>query len=272
VCDSGVLSEGGEGAAPAAELLRDRAKNAWRRWQGARPGRVRTRPPPVSSLASMAASEGRPRRTRGATRRPSVLEAGGVTAHPAGLVPLRQKRVADAAGCHAHRRPHTSRRVGEAAKVRRRPQAAAGRKRDDKARGRPPRRRAGGPDGSRVHSSEGTAGESRPQDAAGPSPTGGHWAPGRRRRTVTGQARRMRRGRLITQRTPRVGKPRTRGRAGRQDAARTGPVRRTRAEQTHASPPPGGAEPTRRQPTRRPAVETAPAACTSSADGRVGAT
>ena len=86
-------------------------------------------------------SRGLPRRTRGATRRQRILSAVGVTAPPAGLGQLRNTRVADAAGVHAHRRPHQRRRIGEEAKVRRRPQAAAGRKRDVEARGRPPRLR-----------------------------------------------------------------------------------------------------------------------------------
>jgi hypothetical protein len=116
-------------------------RQAWRLFPGERPCRVRARPPPVSSRASRAASEAR--RTPWAPRRPSILEAGGVTAPPAVLVALRQTLVADAEGGHAHRRPPTSRRVGAAAPVRRRPQAAAGRQRDGAALGRPPRRRRG---------------------------------------------------------------------------------------------------------------------------------
>jgi len=161
----------------------------------------------------MAESSGRPRRTRWAKRRQSILEAVGVSAHPEVLVQRRDQLVADAEGVHAHRRPHKRLRVGEEALVRRSPQAAAGRQRDVKELGRPPRRLAGGQAGSRVHSSSGTAGDTRTQDAAGTSTTVWNVEPGRRGRTVTGKARRMRRGRLLTPRTPRMGKPRTRGRA-----------------------------------------------------------
>jgi hypothetical protein len=62
-----------------------------------------------------------------------------VIAHPEVLVQLRNKLVADAEGFNAHRRLHESIRVGEDAKVRRSPQAAACRKRDVKELGRPHR-------------------------------------------------------------------------------------------------------------------------------------
>jgi hypothetical protein len=89
----------------------------------------------------MAESGGRPRRTRWAKRRQSLLPAVGVTAHPEVLVQLRNKRVADAEGFNAHRRPYKSIRVGAEAKVRRSPQAAACRKRDAEELGRPQRLR-----------------------------------------------------------------------------------------------------------------------------------
>jgi hypothetical protein len=60
------------------------------------------------------------------------------------LVQLRETRVADAEGLNAHRRLHKSIRVGEDAKVRRSPQAAAGRKRDAEELGRPQRLLRGG--------------------------------------------------------------------------------------------------------------------------------
>ena len=119
-------------------------RQAGRLWPGERPGRVRASHPPVARRASMAESWGRTRRTRGATRRPRLLEAVGVTAPPAGRVPRRETRVADAAGVHAQRRPHTSLCLGAAVQVRRSPPAAAGRPRDGDARGRPPRRRPAG--------------------------------------------------------------------------------------------------------------------------------
>jgi hypothetical protein len=62
-----------------------------------------------------------------------------VTAHPEGLVQLRDKLVADAEGFNAHRRPHKSIRIGEDVKVRRSPQAAACRKRYVEELGRPQR-------------------------------------------------------------------------------------------------------------------------------------
>ena len=62
-----------------------------------------------------------------------------MTAHPEVLVQLRDTRVADAEGFNAHRRLHESIRVGEDAKVRRSPQAAACRKRDVEELGRPQR-------------------------------------------------------------------------------------------------------------------------------------
>jgi hypothetical protein len=92
----------------------------------------------------MAESGGRPRRTSWAKRSQSILQAVGVTAHPEVLVQLRETRVADAEGLNAHRRLPKSIRVGEDAKARRSPQAAAGRKRDVKARGRPHRLLRGG--------------------------------------------------------------------------------------------------------------------------------
>jgi hypothetical protein len=101
----------------------------------------------------MAELEGRPRRTRWAKRRQRILQAVGVTAHPEVLVQLRETLVADAEGFNAHRRLHKSIRVGEDAKVRRSPQAAACRKRYVKELGRPHRLLAGGKDGSRVNSS-----------------------------------------------------------------------------------------------------------------------
>ena len=67
-----------------------------------------------------------------------------MTAPPAGRVPRRETRVADAAGVHAPRRPHTSLCLGAAVQVRRSPPAAAGRPRDGDARGRPARRRPAG--------------------------------------------------------------------------------------------------------------------------------
>jgi hypothetical protein len=67
-----------------------------------------------------------------------------VTAHPEVLVQLRNKLVADAEGFNAHRRLHKSIRVGEDAKVRRSPQAAACRKRDVEELGRPQRLLRGG--------------------------------------------------------------------------------------------------------------------------------
>ena len=67
-----------------------------------------------------------------------------MTAHPEVLVQLRNKRVADAEGLNAHRRRPKSLRVGEAATVRRSPQAAAGRKREAEDLGRPQRRLRGG--------------------------------------------------------------------------------------------------------------------------------
>ena len=85
-----------------------------------------------------------PRRTSWAKRRPRILSAVGVTAHPEGLVPLRTKLVADAEGFNAPRRRHESLRGGEDVKVRRSPQAAACRKRDAAERGRPPRLLGGG--------------------------------------------------------------------------------------------------------------------------------
>ena len=121
-------------AAPDAQ--RSRAKKAWRLLQGESPCRVRASHPPVSSLASMAESWST-RRTRWAKRRQSILEAVGVTAHPEVLGQLRNKLVADAEGVNAHRRPHKSIRVGEDAKVRRSPQAAACRERDVEELGRP---------------------------------------------------------------------------------------------------------------------------------------
>jgi hypothetical protein len=135
-------------AAPDAQ--RCRAQKAWRLVPGERPCGVRASHPAVSSLASRAAASGRPRRTRGAKRRPSILEAVGGTAPPEGLVLRRQTRVADAEGGHAHRRLPTSSRGGEAAQGHRRPQAAAGRTRDATARGRPHRHRLRehGPSGS----------------------------------------------------------------------------------------------------------------------------
>ena len=51
--------------------------------------------------------------------------------------------------------------------------------------------------------------------------------PGRRRSPVTGHARRMGRGSRIAPRTPRWGKPATRGRSRRQPAARHGHAART---------------------------------------------
>jgi hypothetical protein len=57
---------------------------------------------------------------------------------------LRNKLVADAEGLNAHRRRHESIRVGEEAKVRRSPQAAAGRKREAEELGRPHRLLRGG--------------------------------------------------------------------------------------------------------------------------------
>jgi hypothetical protein len=60
------------------------------------------------------------------------------------LVQLRDTLAADAEGLNTHRKPHKSIRVGEAAKVRRSPQAAAGRKRDVEELGRPSRLLRGG--------------------------------------------------------------------------------------------------------------------------------
>ena len=64
-----------------------------------------------------------------------------MTAPPEVLVQLRHTLVADGEGVNAHRRRHQRIRVGEEAKVRRSPQAAAGRMRDVAELGRPPRLR-----------------------------------------------------------------------------------------------------------------------------------
>jgi hypothetical protein len=77
-------------------------------------------------------------------RRQSILQAVGVTAHPEVLGQLRDMLVADAEGINAHRRRHKSIRIGEDAKVRRSPQAAACRKRDAEELGRPHRLLRGG--------------------------------------------------------------------------------------------------------------------------------
>jgi hypothetical protein len=74
----------------APDTGRYRAKQAWRLLQGESPCRVRSSHPPVSSLASMAESWWFTRRTRWTKRRQSILEAAGVTAHPAVLVQLRK--------------------------------------------------------------------------------------------------------------------------------------------------------------------------------------
>ncbi len=57
--------------------------------------------------------------------------------HPEVLVQLRDKLVADAEGFNVHRRQHKSTRIGEDAKVRRSPQAAACRKRHVRELGKP---------------------------------------------------------------------------------------------------------------------------------------
>jgi hypothetical protein len=102
-----------------------------------------------------------------------------VTAHPEGLVQLRNTLVAEAAGVTAHRRRHKRIRVGEDAKVRRSPQAAACRKRDAEARGRPHRLLGGGRVGVWYTALE--AREGKPGNSTLPEPR-------RRRGTRVGQA------------------------------------------------------------------------------------
>ena len=114
-------------------------------------------------------------------------------------------------GLNAHRRLHKSIRVGEDVKVRRSPQAAACRKRDVEELGRPHRLlRVGSVGGwwTAIEAREETRKRRLYRNRSG---DGEHVA-GRRRSTVTGKARRMPLGSLITHRTPRVGKPRTWGR------------------------------------------------------------
>ena len=186
-------------------------RKAWRLLQGESPCRARASHPPVSSLASMAESWRIPRRTRWMTRRQRILSAVGVTAHPEVLVQLRNTLVADAEGLNAHRRPHKRIRVGEDAQVRRSPQAAACRERDVDELGRPQRLLPQGNSdaGSTAHEAQqGKPGHRTMLEPKRPygtlSQAGGS--------TMKGKARRRPLGRLLTHRTPRGGKPRTRGR------------------------------------------------------------
>src|SRR6266705_2030500 len=85
----------------------------------------------------MAESQGSVRRTRGATRRQSSLEAVGGTAPPAVLGQLRHGH-GGRRGFSRARRQQERNRCGQVVQVRRSPQAVAGRKRDgEEARGKP---------------------------------------------------------------------------------------------------------------------------------------
>jgi hypothetical protein len=151
------------------------------------------------------------RRTKWAQRRPRLLEAGGVSAHPEGLGQLRAADVADAAGVHAPA-GNTNSALWRA---------------------------GGGPPAS---TGPGMQAERRRSTGEAPSVPG---RPGRRRRTVTGTARRRRMGRLISHSPRRVGKPRTGGRTGRQSGARPGHCGRPQSERSTSSHPPCGEEPTK---------------------------
>ncbi len=85
----------------------------------------------------MAESQGSVRRTRGATRRQSSLEAVGGTAPPAVLGQLRHGH-GGRRGFSRARRQQERNRLGQVGQVRRSPQAVAGRQSDgDAARGKP---------------------------------------------------------------------------------------------------------------------------------------
>ena len=111
-------------------------RKAWRLLQGESPCRVRASHPPVSSRASMAESRLYTRRTRGAKRRQSLLEAAGVTAPPAVLGQLRHGHCGRR-GFSRSRRQHARHRCGQVVPVRRRPQAVACRTREVEELGKP---------------------------------------------------------------------------------------------------------------------------------------
>ena len=185
-------------------------RKAWRLWQGESPCRVRASHPPVASRASMAESWWYTRRTRWAKRRQRILEAAGVTAHPAVLGQLR-KGCADAEGVNApegNTRPSGLARKGRSAGVLR-PWHA----------GREAAKNLGGPRGSCTAPAT-VYGIQLLRHGRGNPETEQCWnlraaaapAPGRRRSTGRGKARCMPWGSLSTHSTQRWGKPTTRGR------------------------------------------------------------
>src|SRR4029450_9823545 len=111
-------------------------RKAWRLLQGESPCRVRARPPPVASLASMAESWRHGEQDGRSVDRVSCRPQG----EPCPLkcwYSFERALVADAEGFNAHRRQHKTTRIGQGGQVRRSPPAVACRKRDVKELGRP---------------------------------------------------------------------------------------------------------------------------------------
>jgi hypothetical protein len=186
----------------------------------------------------MAESGARPWRTRWTKRRQRLLEAAGGAASPAVLGQLRQGD-RGRRGFERSRRPHAPSRMGEAGPGRRRPQAVAGRQRGVEELGRPQTLLG-------VQASEESIQLWRHRRGNPETAQGWHLSgevdsgAGRRRRTVTGTARRRRMGSRIEQRTRRWGKPPTGGRPRRKHAARKGNAARTRRTATACATLPAG--------------------------------